>query len=345
LLIAVLLIAVYAAFNGLYLFDQKNIIVGAAGPITAVAVVWAGVTLLRVITEIGERHRITRRFRSYVDPILVNYVIEHPELARLEGEVRELSVVFTDLAGFTTLTEKLGAAAVKILSRYKSQMVPVIRKHRGFVHCFMGDGIMFSYGAPEPNPNHSVDAVATVMEMQQTMKQFNREIVAEGFPALGMRAGVSTGNVVIGDSGSEDASDYAALGDASNLGARLESANKAFGTDILISARTAELLKDHYLLRPIARLVVAGKSQSVMTYEPLAETASATDEQRQLVAATAEMIDHFASSRFTECIAAADGLDQRFGPSKLAQLYRDACNRCLTDPPQEFCGQITLTEK
>lgn len=345
ILIALLLVAVYSAVNGLLLFDYGNVIVNAASPIAAVAVVWAGMTLYRVITEIRERHRITKRFQSYVDPSLVTYVIEHPELARLEGEIRELTVVFTDLAGFTTLTEKLGAAAVKILSRYKSKMVPVIRKHRGFVHCFMGDGIMFSYGAPEPNPNHFVDAIATVMEMQHTMERFNQEIVAEGFPALGMRAGVSTGNVVIGDSGSEDACDYAALGDASNLGARLESANKAVGTHILISERTADLLKDRYLLRPIAGLVVAGKTQAVMTYEPLAEKDSATEEQRQLAAATAEMVDHFAASRFAECIAAAESLDQRFGPSKLTRLYRDTSNRYIADPPKDFRGEITLTEK
>jgi CHASE2 domain-containing sensor protein/class 3 adenylate cyclase len=345
ILIALLLVAVYAVINGLLLFDYGNIVVGAASPIASVAIVWAGMTLFRVITEIRERHRITKRFQSYVDPSLVTYVIEHPELARLEGEIRELTVVFTDLAGFTTLTEKLGPAAVKILSRYKSKMVPVIRKHRGFVHCFMGDGIMFSYGAPEPNPEHFVDAIATVMEMQHTMEKFNQEIVAEGYPALGMRAGVSTGNVVIGDSGSEDACDYAALGDASNLGARLESANKAFGTHILISERTADLLQDRYLLRPIAGLVVAGKTQAVMTYEPLAKKDSATDEQRQLAAATVEMVKHYAEGRFAECVAAADAMDQRFGPSKLTKLYRDTCNRYIADPPKDFRGEITLTEK
>lgn len=338
-------VLVYSLVNGVALFDYGNLIVGAAGPLTAVAVVWAALTLTRVISEIRERHRITRRFQSYVDPSLVRYVIEHPELVRLEGEVREMSIAFTDLAGFTTLAEQLGAPAVKILSQYKGKMVPVIRGNRGLINSFMGDGIMFSFGAPEANPNHAVDAVNTVFAMHAALEEFNRALAQGGHAPLGMRAGVSTGNVVVGDSGSEEGCDYTAIGDTTNLGARLESANKAIGTKTLITGRTVELLEGKYLVRPIARLRVAGKSKSVMVYEPLAPTGAATEPQRKLAAMTTEMFDHYVAGRFPDCIAAAERMDAEFGKGKLTAMYAETSRQHIADSPAEFGGEIQLKEK
>jgi adenylate cyclase len=335
----------YVVLNSIVLFDYGKWIVGMAGPVVAMMLIWGALTLIRLIAEAHERARITRRFSSYVDPSLVQYVIDHPELARLEGEVREMTVCFTDLAGFTTMTEKLREKAVKILGRYIVRMVPPIRRNSGFVHRFMGDGIMFSYGAPIPNANMAIDAVNTVLQMHEELSKLNEELVAEGYSALGMRAGVNTGMAVVGDSGADDASEYACLGDTTNLAARLEGANSFTGTRSLISARTVELLDGKFLLRPIARLIVAGKSQSVMTYEPLAPVESATDSQKRLAQLTMDMFEHFVAARFAECIAAANRLDEAFGESKLTAIYREACATHLTDPPAEFHGNIVLRGK
>jgi len=345
LLFVIIAVACYAAVNGVLMFDYGDLIVGAAGPIVATGLVWSGLTLSRVITEIGERTRITRRFQSYVDPRIVSYVIEHPELVRFNGEVRRMTVVFTDLVGFTTMTEQLGARTVEVLSRYMSEMVPIIRRHRGLVHKFLGDGIMFSFGAPEPNDDQALDAVSTVLEMQRTLERFNQEMAKESFPSLQMRAGISTGDVIVGDSGADDASDYTCLGDAVNLGARLESANKAVGTRNLISDQTAALLGERFLLRPIAPLVVKGKKNCVMTFEPLAPSDEVTDEQRRLAALTRQMVDLYIAGNFEACITAAGQLEAAFGESKLSALYRETCLHHLAEPPEDFCGQIVLTEK
>lgn len=343
--LTLLLAGGYLAINGLLLFDYGNWIVGLAGPLLATTLVWAALTLTRLVVEAQERARITRRFQSYVDPTLVKYVIEHPELARLEGEVREMTVVFTDLAGFTSFAEKLREKAVKILGRYISRMVPPIRRHNGLLHKFMGDGIMFSYGAPIANPNQATDAVLTVLEMQQELERLNEELTAEGYPRLAMRAGVNTGMAVVGDSGADDASEYACLGDTTNLAARLESANKAVGTHCLLSARTVEQLAARFLVRPIGRLVVAGKTQSVMTYEPLGPRDAASDIQKRLAEMTTVMVDHFTAARFKECLAATDEVDAAFGSSKLTGLYRVLCRSYLIDPPEEFKGEIVLEGK
>ena len=257
----------YLLINAFYLFDYHNWIVGVAGPVSVIPVVYIALTLVRFLAETQERARITRRFQSYIDPAIVQYVLDHPELERLEGQFREMTVCFTDIAGFTTFTEKLREKAVKVLGRYIVAMVPPIRNNAGLIHHRMGDGIMFSYGAPIPNPDMAIGAVTTVLQMNEELAKLNDELEAEGIPRLKMRAGVNTGMAVVGDSGAEDATEYACLGDTTNLASRLEGANTFTGTRILISGRTAELCRGQFLLRPVARLIVKGKSEPVMTYE------------------------------------------------------------------------------
>jgi class 3 adenylate cyclase/CHASE2 domain-containing sensor protein len=335
----------YLVFNSIVLFDYGNWIVGVGGPIVVMVLIWGTLTLTNLIIEAREKARITRRFRSYVDPRLVNYLIEHPEVGRMEGEVREMTVVFSDLAGFTTFTEKLREKAVKILGRYMVKMVPPIREHHGLIHRFMGDGIMFSYNAPIPNPNMADDAVATILEMHANLAKLNEELVAEGYPALSMRIGINTAMAVIGDSGSEEASEYACLGDATNTAARLEGANSATGTHSLISARTVELLAGKYLVRPVAKLLLVGKTEGIMTYEPLVIMESAIDAQKKLVELTTTMVDHYLAGRFQECITAADHMDEVLVPSKLTNLYRQHCQEYLAEPPVDFQGCIVLRQK
>jgi hypothetical protein len=244
-------------------------------------------------------------------------------------------------------------------------MVPLIRRYDGYVNKFLGDGIMFFYGAPRENPDHTSDAVATVLAMQQAMEPFNRELAEQGLPTVRMRAGIATGPMVVGDAGPPEAADYTVLGDTVNLAARLESANKATGTYIMLAQRTAELLDDNCLLRPLARLQVIGKSQNIMTYEPLGYTAVphatdedkdegsepslqgpvVTEEQRHLCTLTEQMVHAYVAGRFDDCLAAADRLDEKFGPTKLTDLYRSSCREMRDTPAEEFAGQIVLSEK
>jgi class 3 adenylate cyclase/CHASE2 domain-containing sensor protein len=337
----------YLLINGLWLFDYGNLIVGAAGPLTAIAAVWALGTLYRFVAERRERARIVGRFQNYVDPALVDYVIQN-ERARFDGEEREMSVVFTDLAGFTTISELLREKTVPILNEYIELMVPVIRSNQGFVNKFLGDGIMFFYGAPVWREDHALLSVMTVLRMQQVMPKFNQSLAERGLPAVKMRAGVASGSMTVGDAGGAGRSDYTVLGDTVNFAARLESANKATGTLVMLSQRTVDLIApaNLFLLRPLGKLQVVGKSQSVSVYEPIALLAEATDEQRKLVELTRTMVELYQASKFQDCLYAVDALDAAFGSSKLATLYRDLCLRFMVEEPgPEFTGQIVLSEK
>ncbi len=344
---AILLAAGYAVFNGLILFDRGGRIVSLSGPLICIAVVWAGCTLVRLLVESMERARITRRFSSYVDPSLVSYVADHPDQVRLEGQVRELTVVFTDLEGFTKLTEQIGEKTVAILNEFMGMAVPIIRSHKGLVNKFLGDGIMFFFGAPLELPDHAARAIATVLDLQSAMARLNETFVARGLPKLGLRVGISTGQMVVGDAGSADASDYTVLGSCVNLGARLESANKLIGSRCLITDRTVEMAGDRFLIRPIGKLCVVGMQSGTMTHEALARQEDATDAQRQLATLSRDVVECFMAGKLDDCLQAIERMESALGPSKLTALYREQVEtaRVRLKPGETFDCQIVLTEK
>jgi adenylate cyclase len=225
--------------------------------------------------------------------------------------------------------------------------VPVIRDHHeGYVNKFLGDGIMFFYGAPRETPHHAADAVSTVLDMYTTTERFNLTLQERGLPTIALRAGISSGVMVVGDAGGGGAADYTVLGDNVNLASRLEAANKAVGTRTLITARTAELLDGQFILRPVGRLKVVGKDEAVMTFEPIARAGEATDDVRRMAQMFGAMVEKFCARDFAGCIDMAREIDEAGGHLKLAGLYRELSERYLREPPgEDFDGRIVLTEK
>ena len=342
----------YSLINGVILFDYGNVIVGLAGPLLTSALVWSGLTLTNFISEKRERARIRARFTSYVDPALVEFGEQHPELLRLDGQRREMTVVFTDLAGFTTISEKLGESTVGLLNEYFGKMVPVIRENNGYVNKFLGDGVMFFYNAPFENPNHAIDAVQTIINMRKVLADFNVSLQARSLPPVGMRAGMTSGQMIVGDAGSRaeeekhNANDYTVLGDRVNLAARLEAANKFFGSNLLMIERTRELIGDRFLLRPIGKIVVAGKSEDVMTYEAICNLSEATKNQLLNAEISAKLVESFQAGEFDDCIMLCDELEEKTQDMKFAATYRKLSTKHLTTQFEGvFSGQIVLTEK
>jgi len=268
---------------------------------------------------------LKKRFQSYVDPKIVDYVLANPGQATFAGQQREMTVVFTDLAGFTTIAEKLGPRTVELLNEYFGLMVPIIRANRGILNKFLGDGMMFFFNAPvAPNTSHARDAVATVLQMQHAVTAFNQRLIERGLPPVKMRAGITTGTMVAGDAGSTNptAADYTVLGDNVNLGSRLEAANKAVGTGALVTERTYDLSRDGGILcRPVGKLGVVEKSTGVMTYEPMALRDDATERQKELASATKVVVDSFMAGSLAECVEAIALMEAAHGRSKLTDLY------------------------
>ena len=351
-LLATGLLAVgYTLFNGVFLFDFSNYIVPLAGPLIAAAAVFSLGSFLRAVLENNEVNRVTRSFGKYVDPQLVKTVLEGN--AELKGRRKELTVVFTDLAGFTNLSEQLGPRIVPLLNDYFGRMVPVVRKNGGYLNKFIGDAMMFFYGDPVENAFHASKAVQTVLDMQHVMPAFNQSLVAQGLAPVSFRAGICSGPMIVGDAGSlnaeraeDKASDYTVLGDNVNLASRLEGANKFFGTHVLMNERTRELVADRFLVRPVGRMQVKGQSVGVMTYEPLALREAAAPDQIRLAQLTEDVVLPFLKGGFDQCLRAVEVFESELGPSKLTTLYRDLSAQYLKElPPPAFAGQITLAEK
>jgi adenylate cyclase len=223
------------------------------------------------------RHRaeIRRAFEHYVAPAVVSEMTAHPERLVLGGQRRELTVMFTDLAGFTTMSEGMAPEAVgQILNEHLTRMTRIVLANGGTIDKFIGDAVMAFWGAPIDDPDHALHAVRAAIEMQAEMKRWRRE---PGGPAeLYMRVGVNTGPVVVGNMGSKDRFAYSVIGDAVNLASRLESLNRVYGTPILLAEATAAAVGNAIALRHVDRVRVKGKTQAIEIYTPEADAGLVT---------------------------------------------------------------------
>ena len=244
-------------------------------PLLPMLIVIAMYSSSMLINYIGSRRRALQTrmmFSQYVPKEVVSRLVERPELLRLGGEARELTLMFTDLANFTTMSERLSAeATVEVLTEYFNAMTPVIHRHGGTVDKFIGDAVMAFWGAPLDDVQHAEHAVRAAIEMQVAMGRLTQRLVERGLPPIAMRIGLHTGRVVVGNIGSDSRFSYTAVGDAVNLAARLEGANKAFGTGILLSEATAAALPDDLTLRLLDSVIVKGKSEAINVYSPTSD--------------------------------------------------------------------------
>jgi adenylate cyclase len=195
-------------------------------------------------------------------------LIDNPELAELGGRRREMTVLFSDIRGFTTVTEKgEPEALVAQLNEYFSRMVEVVFRHHGTVDKFVGDMVMALFGAPVDDPDHAEHALAAAVDMVRELSELNRKWASEGNVQLDIGIGVNSGEMIAGNIGSSSIMSYTVIGDNVNLGARLESLNKDYHTRIIISDATRERLRTDYALRPLGDVTVKGKSRAVSIYE------------------------------------------------------------------------------
>ena len=214
------------------------------------------------------RRRIRSAFGQYVSAEVLDRVIA--DGSRLDGELRVVSVLMSDVRGFTTLSERLSPAELSlIMNEYFAAMVDVIMQHRGMVNDFIGDGMFALFGAPLDDPDHAGHAVAAALGMQAALRRLNAGWAAEGRPTLAMGVAVNTGEAFVGNMGSARKKKYSVLGDTVNTVARIEARNREVGTEILISAGTLALVKDRVTVRDHGEMMLKGKTQPVAIFEVL----------------------------------------------------------------------------
>ena len=268
----------------LYAFDRGLWLV-MAQPILATAVALFAGTAYRYFVEDAEKRKVSRLFGRYVSRDVYKQLMANPGLAELGGGRREMSVLFSDLRGFTTITEKGNPEDLVLqLNEYFTRMVEIVFRNGGTVDKFVGDMVMALFGAPVDDVDHADDAVTTAVEMVRELGELNRRWAAEGRVQLDIGIGVNSGDMIAGNIGSAAIMSYTVIGDNVNLGARLESLNKEYRTRIIISEATRARLAKSYEMRPLGGVVVKGKTRPVEIFEVIAPSplvATAGDVQRR----------------------------------------------------------------
>jgi adenylate cyclase len=230
-------------------------------------------TLYHSFRERREQQSIKEMFARYVPDQVIRTLTSNPGMLRLGGQRCRLTILFADLNGFTALCEKIPPEElVDQLNEYMTAMTEIIHMCGGIIDKYEGDLIMAEFGAPVFYPDHSLHACRAALRMQERLDVLRREWAGQGKPPFFLRIGVNTGEGIVGNMGSKTLFDYTVLGDAVNLCARLEEANKQFGTEIIISETTFLELPEDFVTRPLGELQVRGRSESVTVYELLAES-------------------------------------------------------------------------
>ena len=324
-LVAVAFIAAIAALD-YALFTRMKIWLPAFAAMASVMTLYVALGGVAFVSEIRRRSEMRRAFALYVSPEVVDHVMAHPERLALGGERRDVTMLFTDLAGFTTFTEQLGAEQVtRILNVHFTRATAIIKRHDGTVNRFIGDAIMAMWGAPLDDPKQAVHACLAACEMQDDIEKLRAEFKAEGLPEIRMRIGIHSCNAIIGNLGSSERFDYTAIGDGVNLAARLEGVNKLYGTGILASGETVARVAGAVPMRLVDRVIVKGKSEPVEIYTPCSDAL--------VIEVSAKAIEAYRARRWEESELLWRELLHRDAGDAIAAIYLERIQRCRIIAP------------
>jgi adenylate cyclase len=322
-----------------YLFRYQRVWLPAGAAMATVTLGYAGQGATGFLREQARRREIRRAFALYVSPEIVAEIVAHPETLRLGGDRRELTLLFTDLAGFTSISEKLPAEEVaQLLNRHLTEMTEIVMRHGGTVDKFIGDAVMAFWGAPIADADQSLHSVQAAIEMQRTIARMRAELVAAGGPALRMRIGLHRGECIIGNMGGINRFSYTAVGDCVNLASRLEGVNNVYGTGILLSDSVAGAVAGRLSLRPVDSVRVKGKVQPVELFTPCDDPALAVQ--------TAAALAVYREGDWTKALAQWEALAAAFPDDSVARVFVGRLRLWSRDGwPQPWDGVTTLEAK
>jgi len=259
--------------SGLLFFVLYNTIVWYLAPVLVIILCFASILVFRLLTEEKEKAFIKKRFANYVNANVVEELLKNPKALELGGVNKIITVMFSDVRGFTTISEALGdpQKLVALLNEYLGAMTEIIFKYSGTLDKYVGDEIMAFWGAPVDQPDHAILACKTALDQMWFLNNIlNPKLKREGKPLLNIGIGINSGLMTVGNMGSKNRMDYTLMGDNVNLGARLEGTNKVYGTNIIISEFTFEMVKNDVIVRELDNIRVKGKTKPVKIYELLA---------------------------------------------------------------------------
>ena len=331
-----------------YLFANFRLILIMVMPSLAIALSFMASTVYEYVATQREKRMIMGAFERFVPQKVVKELLDHPEKLKLGGEERYLSVLFTDLANFTSVSEKLKPTdLVNLINIYLTEMTEVVFKYDGIVDKYEGDALMAEFGAPVYFEDHAVKACYAAIEMQERLKKLDLSKYKKVISSLSCRIGINSGHMIVGNMGSKNVFDYTVMGDAVNLASRLEGANKMYGTNIMISEDTYKLVKDDVVSRPLDLIRVKGRQKPVRVLEVISRRDQKIPERiRSILPVFVNGIRYYHLrdwKKSEECFRFCLDMVPNDGPAK--EYLRRVQEYAETPPEDDWDGVYTMLSK
>ena len=329
-------------------FAQFNTILEITPALLVILLSFIGHNLYHYVVSQHERRMIHGAFSHYVPEKVVSQILENPDSLQLGGEERVVSILFSDVAGFTSISEKLTPAeSVKLLNEYLTEMTDIVLANDGIIDKYEGDAIMAEFGVPVHYENHAYMACKAALQMQKKLAYLRTKWEQEGKPMLTARVGINTGEVIVGNMGSKNVFDYTVMGDHVNLGSRLEGANKFYGTYIMISEFTREYIKDDFITRELDLIRVKGKNKPIKVFELMAEKRDRQDENvLQMLKSYNEGLGYYKVQNWDDAIEKFESCLKLVPEDTPSSEYRSRCIEYkFNSPGPEWDGVTVMTEK
>ena len=342
-LVAVGLVALYLGASQ-WLFETRGVPLGILYPLVAIALVYMTISVHHFVTVDREKRRTREAFSRYLNPELARLVSESPDLLKLGGSRKCLTVLFSDIRGFTSISEGLEPEMlVEILNVYLGEMTDIIFEHNGTLDKYIGDAIMAVWGAPIDYENHAALACSAALGMSARLRERHEEWSGRGWPRIEAGIGLHTGDMVAGNMGSTAHLSYTVMGDNVNLGSRLEGLTKNYGVAALVSEATRAAAGEQFLTRELDLVAVKGKALPVRVYELLGRRGD--DATLEALAQRFEdALALFRNQRWEEAEAAFETLLQDYPGDGPSNVYAARCRRFAATPPPEGWAGLTVME-
>jgi adenylate cyclase len=331
-LVSLLAILLITGLN-VIVWTKGGIVLPLASSLLMIAALFAFNMSWGYFIESRSKRQFTELFGQYVPPELVDKMAADPEKYSMEGKSEELTVLFSDIVGFTSISESLEPKELsQFINDYLTAMSLVIRNHRGTLDKYIGDAIMAFWGAPVEDPEHARQGVISAMAMQTELDKLRAQMLARGWPDIRIGVGVNTGQMRVGDMGSKLRKAYTVMGDAVNLGSRLEGLTRVYGVGIIVGPNTKQAVKD-IVFRDLDRVKVKGKDEPVDIFEPVGIEGQVDKKVLDEIKLWHKALRAYRAQKWDEAEMDLFNLQGMSPEFKLYQVYFERVKQCRIDPP------------
>lgn len=323
----------FHTITNFYLFSSYSLVPSAVYPLISLFVAYLLAEAYRNLVVESKGRYLKKAFGTYVSPALVSEILKDPDRLKLGGEKREITILFSDIRGFTTLSERLSPEQlVSILNEYLSPMTRIVLEEKGTLDKYIGDAIMVICNAPIDLPDHPQKGCSIALRWIKELEKLNGSWKEKGYPPIDIGVGINTGDAVVGNMGADLRFDYTAIGDNVNLASRLEGMNKLYGTAIIVTESTQKLATNDFLFRELDVVRVKGKGKPVAIFE-LMDFSDSDASKKELASSFSKALSLYKSRRFEDAKTMFDVILNKFPEDGPTKLYIERCTDYIKSPP------------